>query len=146
MCDIGVSGTPPYQTEDGTGGWAGDYNTPWNLAIEGERVVLGTTSAEAAPATIAVDLEGKKIFGTSATGGALALYKGFGYFVQRGNGKLVKFELTQGYLVPFAGGKAEASGAHRSAAGSRGTIKKGRQGWPASERRRPNSGRDAATD
>jgi hypothetical protein len=108
VCDVGVSGTPPYQTEDGTGGWAGDYNTPWNLAIDGDRVILGTTSAEAAPATIAVDLEGKKIFGTSATGGALAVHKGFGYFVQRGNGKLIKLELGKGYLVPFAGGKAEA--------------------------------------
>src|SRR5262249_5611291 len=84
------------------------YNTPWNLAIDGDRVLLGTTSAEAAPATIAVDLEGKKLFGTSATGGALAVHKGFGYLVKQGNGKLVKFELGKGYLVPFAGGKAEA--------------------------------------
>jgi hypothetical protein len=109
VCDVGSSGTPPYQTDDGKGGWAGDYNAPWNLAIDDDRVVLGTTSAEAAPATIAVDLEGRKIFGTSATGGALAVHKGFGYLVKQGNGKLSKFELKKGYLVPFVGGKPEAT-------------------------------------
>jgi hypothetical protein len=108
VCDVGVSGDPPYQTDDGTGGWAGDYGAPQYVAIDGDRVILGTGSGEAAAITICTDLEGKKRYGTSALGGALAVHKGFGYFVQRGNGKLVKFELGRGYLVPFTTGKSES--------------------------------------
>jgi sugar lactone lactonase YvrE len=107
VCDVGVSGNPPYQTEDGTGGWAGDYNTPLYVAADGDRVVLGTGNGEAAPITICTDLDGNKKYGTAAKGGALALYKGFGYFMQRGNGKLVKFDLATGALSPFKGGKSE---------------------------------------
>jgi hypothetical protein len=46
VCDIGVSGTPPYQTEDGTGGWAGDYSTPWNLAIADGKELTGVESLQ----------------------------------------------------------------------------------------------------
>lgn len=109
VCDVGTSGTPPYQNEDGTGGWAGDYRAPCYVATDGDHVVLGTGSAEAAPATIATDLAGTKRYGTAAYGGALALYRGYGYFVQQGNGKLVKFELAKGYLSAFADGKAEVT-------------------------------------
>jgi flagellar hook assembly protein FlgD len=28
VCDVGVSGNPPYQNAEGTGGWAGDYAYP----------------------------------------------------------------------------------------------------------------------
>jgi hypothetical protein len=45
VCDVGVSGDPPYQTEDGTGGWAGDYWSPTYVAVEGDRVILGTCHA-----------------------------------------------------------------------------------------------------
>ncbi len=107
VCDIGVSGTPPYQTEDGRGGWAGDYNSPLYVASDGDRVVLGTGNAEAAPVTICTDLDGKKRYGSAAMGAALAVHQGFGYFLQRGNGKLVKFELAKGALSPFTGGRPE---------------------------------------
>lgn len=107
VCDIGVSGTPPYQTEDGTGGWAGDYNAPLYVATDGDHVILGTGNAEAAPGTICTDLEGRKRYGSAAMGAALSLHQGFGYFMQRGSGKLVKFELAKGALSPFKGGKPE---------------------------------------
>ncbi|MGD0090906.1 MAG: FlgD immunoglobulin-like domain containing protein, partial [Planctomycetota bacterium] len=109
VCDIGVSGTPPYQTEDGKGGWAGDYRAPHFVAVEGQCAILGTTSAEAQRATICTDLEGKKRYGTDVKGGALALRKGFGYFIQWDNGKLVKFEIEKGALSPFKGGKPEVA-------------------------------------
>jgi len=108
VCDVGVSGDPPYQIENGTGGWAGDYGVPWYVATEGDSVVLGTGSAEAAPATICTDLEGKRRYGTFALGNALVLKDGYGYFAQRGNGKLIKFDLKNGYLTNFKSGKAEA--------------------------------------
>lgn len=107
VCDVGVSGTPPHQTEDGTGGWAGDYGAPRYVATDGERVVLGTGSSEAAPGTICTDLEGKKKYGSAAAGGPLVLHKGFGYFLQWGSTKLLKFELEKGSLSPFKSGKPE---------------------------------------
>ena len=108
VCDVGVSGTPPYQTEDGKGGWAGDYNNPQCVAVEGERVVLGTANAEAAPHSICTDLEGRKQYGTTAHGLALALHKGYGYFVTSGGGKLLKFDFGKGLLAPFPSGRPEA--------------------------------------
>ena len=94
VCNVGVSGTPPWQTEDGTGGWAGDYWAPTYVATEGDRVILGTCNAEAQKPTIGTDLEGKKLWPTTAAGLALALRNGFGYFGNNGN--LVKFSLKDG--------------------------------------------------
>jgi hypothetical protein len=103
VCDVGVSGDPPYQTEDGTGGWAGDYWSPTYVAVEGDRVILGTCNAEAQKPTIATDLDGNKLYGTTAAGIVLALHKGFGYFGRDGN--LTKFSLANGQLSPFADGR-----------------------------------------
>ena len=106
ICNVGVSGTPPWQTEDGAGGWAGDYWSPTFIATDGDRVVLGTGNAEAQKPTIGTDLEGKKLYGTTAKGLALALHKGFGYFGNNGN--LTKFRLSDGRLSPFADGRPNA--------------------------------------
>jgi hypothetical protein len=106
ICNVGVSGTPPWQTEDGTGGWAGDYWAPTYVAVEGDRVVLGTCNAEAQKPTIGTDLEGRKLWPTTAAGIALALRNGFGYFGNNGN--LTKFRLSDGQLAPFADGRPNA--------------------------------------
>ena len=106
ICNVGVSGTPPWQTEDGTGGWAGDYWAPTFVATEGDRVVLGTGNAEAQKPTIGTDLEGKKLWPTTAMGLALALRNGFGFFGNNGN--LTKFRLSDGRLSPFADGRPNA--------------------------------------
>jgi len=124
VCNIGVSGTPPYQTEDETGGWAGDYRTPWIMANADERIVLGTTGCEAAPMLIVTDLTGKRLFPVAAMGRvrALGLRDGFGYAVTQ-NGKLVKFSLADGQLAPFENGKSaveiypNATAAEKKAAG-----------------------------
>ena len=102
VCNVGVSGNPPYQTEDGKGGWAGDYWAPTFVATAGDRVILGTGNAEAQKPTIGTDLEGNKLYGTTAKGLALALQGGFGYFGNNGN--LTKFSLATGQLLPFANG------------------------------------------
>ncbi len=122
LCDVGVSGTPPYQTEDGTGGWAGDYGAPTYVAALGDNVVLGTGSAEAASTTICTDLDGKRRYGTTVGGNALVLYKGFGYVVGRGNGKLTKFDLQTGYLVKFANGQSEVTIVEKEAGGGAGGV------------------------
>lgn len=107
VCDIGVSGTPPYQTEDGTGGWAGDYRHPQTMAIDGDCVILGTAIAEASLPTIRADLDGRKKFGTAACGHAVALRDGFGYMLSAGGAKITKFNLENGMLAPFTTGRPE---------------------------------------
>ncbi len=108
VTNVGMSGDPTWQTEDGTGGWAGDYWEPMYVAIDGDAVVLGTGNAEAAAYTIRTDLEGRKQWGTMASGHTLALHQGFGYFVAwASNGNLIKFDLATGRLAPFAHGRPE---------------------------------------
>jgi hypothetical protein len=109
VCDIGVSGTPPYQTEDGTGGWAGDYRHPQAMAVAGDCVILGTAIAEAAQPTIRTDLDGRKKFSTAACGHAVALHEGFGYMLSAGGGKVTKFNLENGMLAPFSTGRPETT-------------------------------------
>jgi len=109
VCDIGVSGTPPYQTEDGSGGWAGDYNMPQTMAIADDAVILGTASAEAMMASIRTDLDGRKRYGTMANGKAVAVHKGFAYFLSRGGAKITKCNLENGLLTPFSGGRPDAT-------------------------------------
>ena len=121
VCDVGVSGEPPYQTPDGTGGWSGDYWEPMYVATEGDCVILGTGAAEAAPYTIRTDLEGRKQWGTTAAGQTLAVHKGFGYFVAwASDGNLKKFDVATGRMTPFSGGqpmlKAPGNGPRRGLA------------------------------
>jgi len=109
VCDIGVSGTPPYQTEDGTGGWAGDYRHPQSMAIDGDCVILGTAIAEASQATIRADLDGRKKYGIAVAGHAVALHEGFGYMLSAGGARITKFNLDNGMLSPFSSGRPEAA-------------------------------------
>jgi hypothetical protein len=109
VCDVGVSGTPPYQTEDGTGGWAGDYRYPQTMAIDGDCVILGTAIAEASQPTICTDLDGRKKFGTAVAGHAVALHKGFGYTLSAGGARITKFSLENGMLAPFTTGRPETA-------------------------------------
>jgi len=118
VCDIGVSGTPPYQTEDGTGGWAGDYRFPQSIGIDGDIVLLGTAISEASQPTIRTDLDGKKIYGTAAMGHAVVLHKGFGYFLSAGGAKITKIRLDTGLLAPFTSGRPETFIAAKEADGS----------------------------
>lgn len=108
LCDVGISGTPPYQTEDGTGGWAGDYRRPELVAATGDRVVLGTTGAEAAPMAIITDLDGRKLcpVGSGSGARAVAAHEGYGYFAMQ-TGVIQKFSLANGFLGTFTNGRAD---------------------------------------
>ena len=107
VTNVGMSGSPTWQTEDGTGGWAGDYRYPSYVATQDDFVILGTGSAEAAPYTIRTDLEGEKKWGSMAEGHTLALHGGFGYMISFRSGKMKKFDLATGRLSPFANGSPE---------------------------------------
>lgn len=109
VCDVGITGNPPYRNEDGTGGWAGDDGSPWYVSTDnGERIVLGTGAGEAADITICADAEGQKKWGINMGGytrGPLEAHDGYAYFFKIPAGQLGKFELERGYLKPFSGGK-----------------------------------------
>jgi len=109
VCDVGITGNPPYRNEDGTGGWAGDDGYPWYVSTDdGERIILGTGAGEAADITICADTEGQKKWGINMGGytrGPLEAHDGHAYFFKIPAGQLGKFELERGYLKPFSGGK-----------------------------------------
>lgn len=65
------SGTPPWPTEDGTGGWLADHSAPMSVAFvpgsskpgSKSRVFIGSETAEQGQALVWVDLDGKKLGG-----------------------------------------------------------------------------------
>ncbi len=117
VCDVGVSGNPPYQTEDGTGGWAGDYAYPVVVKIDGDQVVLGTGDGEAAVKTIGTTLEGQKQWGGGwGSKGFWALKNGTGYFTGWG-GELSRFDAREGKVKPFADGRGQVSTGINTGAG-----------------------------
>lgn len=109
VCDVGITGNPPFRNEDGTGGWAGDDGFPWYVTTDNrERIILGTGAGEAADITICADTEGQKKWGINMGGytrGPLEAHDGYAYFFKIPAGQLGKFGLERGYLKPFSGGK-----------------------------------------
>jgi hypothetical protein len=102
VCDVGVSGDPPYQNEAGTGGWAGDYGWPVVVEADGDQVVLGTGDGEAATKTIGTTLDGRKQWGGHwGSKGFWALDKGTGYFTDW-VGNLSRFDAREGKMLAFA--------------------------------------------
>ena len=80
--------------------------TPSRAAPRPYTVVLGTGSAEAAPAGIGTDLDGRKRYGT-VPGMAVALHNGYGYALSRGGARITKFNAANGLLTPFTHGRPE---------------------------------------
>ena len=57
------SGTPPYKTDDGTGGWGADHSSPQTAARLGEHMLLAWRVAESGWGIIRVDATGDKKWG-----------------------------------------------------------------------------------
>ncbi|MEI6520023.1 MAG: FlgD immunoglobulin-like domain containing protein [bacterium] len=107
VCDVGVSGNPPYQNDAGTGGWAGDYGWPVCVDVDGDQVVLGTGDGEAAHKTIGTTLDGQKQWGGYwGAKGFWALKNGCGYFTDW-EGRLTRFNVREGKLKAFADGRSQ---------------------------------------
>ncbi|MFZ2656157.1 MAG: hypothetical protein WAX69_14595 [Victivallales bacterium] len=56
-------GTPPWQTDDGTGEWGGDHCPPQTVSTDDDGVYLGWPSAEDGNGIIGCDIEGRKLWG-----------------------------------------------------------------------------------
>jgi hypothetical protein len=57
------SGTPPYKTDDNTGGWGGDHGCPTAVCSAGDGVFLTWNMSESGWGIIKTDLKGKKLWG-----------------------------------------------------------------------------------
>lgn len=66
------SGTPPYKTDDNTGGWGGDHGEPTTVAAAGDRMLLAWDVAESGWGIIGVDLTGDRKWGTKGAATYLA--------------------------------------------------------------------------
>lgn len=65
LLSVHNTGTPPYKTDDGTGGWGGDHGWPQDIAMLGDKqVLICWNAAEAGWGLIGTDLKGKKLKGT----------------------------------------------------------------------------------
>ena len=57
------SGTPPYATDDGTGGWGADHGPSMTACATTDGMLLGWIGCELGWGVIKTDLSGKKIWG-----------------------------------------------------------------------------------
>ncbi len=60
LLSVHNSGTPPYKTSDGTGGWGGDHTDPITAEAFGPDMILAWPFGEAGWGLIRVDLDGDK--------------------------------------------------------------------------------------
>jgi hypothetical protein len=109
MGSVGCSGTPPYDTADGTGGWGGDHGAPVDVAADATGLYFLWMVAEAGRAVVKTDDAGKVLWRkTPFVGG------GFGpFYTLAGNGKslflvfgeskpqLAKLDAATGRLLTF---------------------------------------------
>ncbi|MCX7597960.1 MAG: hypothetical protein N2512_03700, partial [Armatimonadetes bacterium] len=58
------SGRTPWLTPDGTGGWLSDHAPPCSVAVLDDRVFVGAVVAESGHTIMALDLDGRKLWGT----------------------------------------------------------------------------------
>ncbi len=117
------SGTPPYATDDGTGGWGGDHGTPQDAVTFDGGVILSWSAAEAGWGTIRTDFTGKKIWGARngavylATDGKHLFSAGDGGFNQNEGARIcdladsrtLNFGNGQPYVLPPDGGTPQTN-------------------------------------
>ena len=59
---VGSSGTPPYPTDDGKGGWGGDHGVPTAVAADDSGIYFGWTACEAQAGIVKIDYAGNTIW------------------------------------------------------------------------------------
>jgi hypothetical protein len=105
------AGTPPYKTDDGTGGWGADHGEPTTVAAAGEAMLLAWSVAESGWGIIRSDLDGDKQWGTKHPAAYLAV-SGDRFFAAGGHGNkshgfVRVYELADARPVTFDGGASE---------------------------------------
>jgi len=59
---VGSSGTPPWPTDDGKGGWGGDHGVPTSAAADDSGIYLGWLGSEAQRQIVKIDYSGNTIW------------------------------------------------------------------------------------
>ena len=80
---FGAPGDPPWPTEDGTGAWLSNHTNPVSLCSDRQRIYIASTYSEGPHTVIAVDYNGKKVWGalSNAYAGPMTLTDGLLYVV-----------------------------------------------------------------
>ncbi len=105
------AGTPPYKTDDGTGGWGADHGEPTTVAAAGDKMLLAWSIAESGWGIIRTDLDGDKQWGTKHPAAYLAVW-GERFFAAGGHGNKAGghvriYELKDARPVTFEGGASD---------------------------------------
>jgi hypothetical protein len=74
-------GQPPWENAARTGAWLSDHTNPTAVAVEGQRVFVTSPATEAGWAPVALDHEGKVLWGSKTAGIAAAVDSGILYCV-----------------------------------------------------------------
>jgi hypothetical protein len=85
---VGSSGTPPYPTPDGNGGWGGDHGLPTCVAADASGIYLGWDGAEAQRQIVKIGYDGNTIWRKSPFVGSGSVVPGVGsLFALASNGQ-----------------------------------------------------------
>ncbi|MDQ3620877.1 MAG: hypothetical protein M3463_00070 [Verrucomicrobiota bacterium] len=106
VTSIGNSGTPPWPTEDGTGGWGGNHGYPVAVAADSTGVYLGWSATEGAYSILKRTHDGTKgIWGSSlgAFEGVLALASNDQFLYAANKDRLLKIDRQTGAEILTAG-------------------------------------------
>ncbi len=102
------AGTPPYKTDDNTGGWGADHGEPTTVEAVGEKMLLAWHTTESGWGIIRTDLAGDKEWGIKHVAEFLASdgkrYFAAGGHAYQGKDKVRVYDLANSRPMAFEGG------------------------------------------
>ena len=108
----GNPGEPPWTTADSTGNWLSDHANPSDVCADEKRVYICANHSESGSTVIAVDFDGRRLWGAGNFWGGLVERHGDHLYMVADEGlyhhriQLHKLDPATGYFVPFRDGKA----------------------------------------
>ena len=102
---VSNSGSPPYNTADGTGAWGGDWGSPSGVAFSGDTGVLVWDGSEAGAGVIGINGQGRKIWGYRVDGSYVTADKDWAYVYMPAEKQIRAYTLVGGRQVNFQRGE-----------------------------------------
>ncbi|MFP4028201.1 MAG: hypothetical protein ACLFWL_10455 [Candidatus Brocadiia bacterium] len=103
------AGTPPYKTDDNTGGWGADHGEPTTVESVGDKMLLAWHTTESGWGIIRTDLDGDKEGGIKHVAEYLAgdgkRYFAAGGHAYQGKDKVRVYDLADSRPMAFEGGR-----------------------------------------
>lgn len=97
-------GTPPWRTADGSGSWGADHTPPSRVVRSGDSILIGFRYAEGGHGLIALNQEGRKVWGNKRGVVEMAGDEKYTYVLFHAAGgqyKLCRFLTKDGSYVPY---------------------------------------------